>query len=175
MRADLELKLQEDFPFMKRVMNDSNDEQIRNIYQKWGCECSAGWYQIIHDMCQEISDRYAEEEIPVDLVVEQIKEKFASLRFYYSFVDAPVTIQAFDCIGGPSIRFYPQNDNDGDNRKKLRHDIASIVRKYEEKSETVCESCGQEGTIRMDMLWKRTLCDECYRKYLKKLEEKKNK
>lgn len=175
MRTNLELMLQEKFPFMKRDMNASKDEQIHNIYQKWGCECNAGWYQLIYELCQEISDRYAEEEIPVDLVVEQIKQKFASLRFYYSFADAPLKLQAFDCVGGPSIRFYPENDNDDDNYKKLRNDIASIVRKYEEKSKTVCEICGQEGTIRMDMPWKRTLCDECYGAYLKKLEEKKKK
>ena len=175
MRANLELMLQEKFPFMKRDMNASKDEQIQNTYQKWGCECSAGWYQLICELCQEISDRYAEEEIPVDLVVEQIKQKFASLRFYYSFPGAPVKLQAFDCIGDSSIRFYPKNDNDDDNHKKLSHDIAYIVGKYEEKSKTVCETCGQEGTIRMDMPWKRTLCDECYGSYLKLLEEKKKK
>lgn len=65
MREELELKLQEDFPFMKQ----NRVESERNIYRKWGCECSSGWYQLIHDLCQEITDRYAVDEAPVDIVI----------------------------------------------------------------------------------------------------------
>lgn len=52
MKDELELKLQEDFPFMKQ--NHVNDES--NIYRRWGCECSGGWYDLIHDCCQAITD-----------------------------------------------------------------------------------------------------------------------
>ena len=91
MREELELKLQEDFPFKQQ----NRVESERNIYRKWGCECSSGWYPLIHDLC------------------------------------------------------------------------------HEEKSKTVCENCGQTGNIRMDMPWKRTLCDDCYENYLQKIKAKK--
>lgn len=124
MREELELKLQEDFPFMKQ----NRVEREHNIYRKWGCECSSGWYQLIHDLCQEITDRYAVDEAPVDIVIQQIKEKFASLRFYYSYEDVACPIQAFDCLGdGISIRFQPENTSSDEKTKKLRSDIAQIM------------------------------------------------
>lgn len=170
MREELELKLQEDFPFMQQ----NRVESEHNIYRKWGIECSSGWYQLLHDLCQEITDRYAADEAPVDIVIQQIKEKFASLRFYYSYEDASCPIQAFDCLGeGISIRFQPENTSSDEKTKKLRSDIAQIVRSYEEKSKTVCENCGQTGNMRMDMPWKRTLCDDCYENYLQKIKAKK--
>jgi hypothetical protein len=175
MREDLELILQEGFSFMKRDMTINDRNQIHNIYQAWGCECAGGWYQLLYDLCQAITDRYAQDGIPVDIVLKQIKEKFASLRFYYSFEDTPCALQAIDFLGGSSLRFEPYNENDDDIKKKLRHDISQIVRAFEDKSKTICENCGKEGTIRMDMPWKRTLCDECYNNYLEKLDEKQKK
>lgn len=152
MRKELELKLQEDFPFMLQ----NRIESEHNIYKKWWIECSGGWYQLIHDLCREITDRYAVDEISVDIVIQQIKEKFASLRFYYSYEDAPCPIQAFDFLeDGISIRFQPPNTGGNEKIKNLRSDIAQIVRRYEEKSKTICEECGQAGNIRMDMPWKK--------------------
>lgn len=37
MREELELKLQEDFPFMQQ----NRVESEHNIYRKWGIECSS--------------------------------------------------------------------------------------------------------------------------------------
>ncbi len=168
-REELEIKLANAFPFMKRNKTDDS-----NIYQRWGCECADGWHQLLCDLCQEITDTYSSAGIPIDIVVEQVKEKFASLRFYYSFEDLPCPIQAFDCLSdGSSIRFQHQNKSDTDDKKNLRQDIAQIVRKYENKSKFVCEYCGNEGTVRMELPWKRTLCDQCYGEYLKKIEDRK--
>lgn len=170
MKAEMELKLQEDFPFMKQ----NRIEGEKNIYKKWGCECSNGWYQLIYDLCQAITDRYAKEDVPIDIVPEQIKEKFASLRFYYSFKDTSCSLQAIDCLNGFSIRFEPQNNDKNENIKNLRHDIREIVRAYEEKSKTICEFCGKDGILRTDMYWKKTLCDECYNSYLKQRNNTQN-
>ena len=82
--------LQKEFPFMQR---DSKDDH--NIYKNWGFECSGGWYQLLRECCESIVARYAEDSIGVediDFVPEQIKEKFGTLRFYYSYTDAPCEI-----------------------------------------------------------------------------------
>lgn len=84
MNAQLEQQIQADFPFMK--LNKIDGEE--NLYRRWGCDCDDGWYNLIHDMCQAIADRYAEEGLPIDLIPTQLKEKFATLRFYYSFEGA---------------------------------------------------------------------------------------
>ena len=78
-----------------------------NSYQLFGCECREGWYQLLPDLCQEITDKYAEANMPVDIIVDQVIEKFATLRFYYSFADEPMIIHAFDSLTGGGICFHP--------------------------------------------------------------------
>ena len=104
------------------------------------CECGDGWYQLLYDLCQEITDRYEKYNEEVDIEVGQVKEKFGTLRFYYYHKD----------IDTPS--------------NEIRKDIEQIVRKYENHSKFVCEMCGKEGTIRTDIPWIKTLCDDCCKK-----------
>jgi len=170
MKEELELQLQNDFPFMKQ----NRVEKEHNTYRRWGCECGDGWNKLIHDLCQAIDDRYAVAGVPIDIVPQQLKEKFATLRFYYAFENDTSGGIVFDFLGdGRSIRLEPENKHDDDHEKKLHHDIAQIVYAFEEKSASVCEWCGEESTakIRMDMRRKHTLCDECYHTDLKKWEE----
>ena len=94
-------------------------------------------------MCQAITDRYAEEGLPIDLIPTQLKEKFATLRFYYSFEGTQYGSAAIDFLGSRSIRFGTTDDTPLDDRmEKLHRDIAQIIRTYEAKSKTVCEKCG---------------------------------
>ncbi len=94
MKAEWEEKIQSEFPFMKQTCN-SND----NTYRRWGFECSGGWYELLRDCCQQITDKYYEAGIEIDFVPVQVKEKFGTLCFYYEFKDAPLKIAAFDFIG----------------------------------------------------------------------------
>ncbi len=160
MNDELERKLQEEFLFMKQT----RDPKDTSVYRTYGCECSGGWYEIIHDCCRAVSDENDKVGIPVDFIPEQIKEKFGTLRFYYDFEDAPLAIHAFDCIGGDSLRFVPGSDNDDDEKKAFRQRIAEIVHNAEAKSTSVCEFCGEKGIIRKDLCWIKTLCDEHYKK-----------
>lgn len=169
MKERLEQQLQDDFSFM--MQNRHEDEQ--NIYRRWGCECSSGWYDLIHAMCQSIADRYSVEKIPIDLIPHRLKEKFATLHFYYSFEGEPYHIAALDLDDKTRISSQLKSSIYDKNIEKLRKDIAHIVCAYEEKSKSVCEYCGDNNsaTIRMDMVWKKTLCNTCYKKYLEQLEK----
>ena len=173
MTKDLEIKLENKFPFMRR----SKIEDERNIYKRWGIECEDGWYQLIHNLCQKITDRYNEDNIPIDIIVEQVKEKFATLRFYYSYKDFPCPIQAIDFLDSEdTIRLQPKNKSIDKCKIKLRSDIAQIVRDFENNSKFVCEFCGNNnGIIRMELPWIKTLCNDCYDKHRKKREERKQK
>ena len=159
MKDELELKLQEDYPFMKQ--NRVNGE--KNSYIRFGCECSSGWYRLINNLCQEISEKYAEYQLPVDIVVLQVKQKFATLRFYYEYEDAPCKLQALDFIGGSSVRFEPEKSEE-EPKRSLRKEIREIVRKYEKKSASVCEICGVDNAERRNMsrYYVRTVCGKCY-------------
>lgn len=135
MTSELQAKLAEEFEFMRREPL-SADGIIDNLYDAFGIDTGDGWYQLLYDMCREIVEILEREEEPVHMVVDEIKEKYGTLRFYYRF-KAP-------------------------GREDVRQTISAIVQKYEDKSGEICENCGSEGTVRTDPSWIQTLCDACY-------------
>lgn len=160
MKKELKQQLQADFPFMNQ-----NNAKEGNPYRRWGCECSDGWYELIHQCCQQITEKYHQEDIEIDFVPAQIKEKFGTLRFYFGYEDAPCGIAAFDFLNdGTSIRFEPDSEGCSEKKKLFRREISDIVKATEAKSRTVCEFCGKETTVclRKDLRWVKTLCDSCY-------------
>ncbi len=44
-----------------------------------------------------------------------------------------------------------------------------LIDYYEEKSETICEQCGENGKTRNNKGWLTTLCDDCNEKYEKEI------
>lgn len=162
MKEHLQTILENNFSFMKREKTTKGVNGIENIYIRNGVECGSGWFQLIYELCQAISDRYDQNGIVVDFVPEQVKQKFGGLRFYYSFKDIPLELQALDIIGELSIRFTPYKEDENEENKKLRSDIYNLVKKYEEMSKTVCESCGKDGYIRYNMICLMSLCESCF-------------
>jgi len=79
-----------------------------------------------------VIDRMCEKLAAYDVELVQLKEKFAGLRAYTSS--------------------YPTDDADA---------IDDITETAEEESLTVCEACGQPGTLRTGG-WLVTACDECH-------------
>ena len=167
MFADLEKQLALDYPFMAQ----NRVESETNTYRRWGCECGSGWYSLIHDLCEAITEKYAAYGKTVDIVVLQVKQKFAGLRFYYAFEGAPCPIPALDSLSdGTGLRLNP-DETDDEKTQNLRNEIADIVRTYEERSTTVCERCGCDGQRRkVTPYYILTLCDVCYDGYSKKSE-----
>ena len=54
----------------------------------WGFSCGEGWFNIINQLCQNIQWhidwKNKDSEVVPQVVVNQVKEKFGTLRFYYS-------------------------------------------------------------------------------------------
>ena len=188
MKKELELKLQEEFPFMrtgnpnayckfethadymkwlKEENADAYDDRY-TVYETWGCEMGDGWYEVIRGLCSDITTAYEKAGLPVDIIVRQVKEKFGCLRFYYSIKGQKNVALTIDKFDGPSSRKMP-GDSD------FHNEIAEIVRKWENKASTVCISCGADGELRKDISYILTLCDSCYAPIKKNEEEKKNK
>lgn len=178
MKKELQHRIQKEFPFMARPENLDNSDNLfewddsLTLYENCGIEASNGWYHLLYDLCHEIAECYERKDMDVDIIILQVKEKYGSLRFYYTFPAAPRFLQAFDCIGGSGVRFYPDGRQEKDKyisseesvRSELRKEIADIVWRYEQKSKTVCEYCGGIGVLRTDLRWITTLCDSCYEK-----------
>jgi hypothetical protein len=60
----------------------------------WGFDCGDGWFNIINQLCQNIQHhidwKNKKEETVAQVVVSQVKEKYGTLRFYYSGGDDTV-------------------------------------------------------------------------------------
>ena len=153
MKAELEYLLETTCPFMAR--NEKTASQLKNMYQQFGCEIDDGWFSLLNSLCQEIMQVYHNHACQLDIVVDQVKEKFGGLRFYYHFYGSPVMIHAFDALGDFSSRLYPADN-------AIRKEIANIVRKWENASLTICERCGASGALRNELPWICVLCDDCF-------------
>jgi len=74
MRDELEKELQIKYPFMA-----IGKEPVF-------CQCGDGWYSVIDNLCKKITETLSIQEL-TDLRIDQVKEKYGTLRFYYSGVD----------------------------------------------------------------------------------------
>ena len=118
-------------------MKGSDDPDTSyNPYDVYYCEHGDGWYELIRGACTDITAAYGVKGISVDVIPAQIKEKYGTLRLY------------LDC------------DN-----PDMRREVQSIIRKWEDESCSVCESCGADGTLRTNRSWIQTLCDTCDKRF----------
>ncbi len=97
-------------------------------------DCGPGWYRILASLDEELS------YLCPDYEIQQIKEKFGTLRWYAS---------------------YPL-----DHIKTKDHDIvyeiiSSLVSYAEAQTSWTCEVCGNQGKLRAGA-WVRCLCDKDY-------------
>jgi hypothetical protein len=95
--------------------------QFQNNQVYW--ECGPGWKKLIDPLiaaCDRLRAR-----------VDQIKEKYGTLRFYYTPPD-----------GG------------------WCDELEDLVDAAEEESNRTCEMCGAPGTMRTKKFWLKTLCNE---------------
>ncbi len=147
MRDELEMKLAEEFSFMRKGLTLAQQRangSVNDLYSAFGCDCGDGWYELLRSLCTEIGEAYAEAGLPVDIGIDQIKEKFGTLRFYYH------TWEHADRT--------PENETA---YREVHLKIGEIVSGYEDKSEEICEECGKAGVLRSDLGWMQTLCGEC--------------
>lgn len=164
MLEEFENNLEEAFPFMKKGESLKEQEAgggVYDLYSAFGCDCDNGWYELLYDLCSEITEAYKKYGQPVDIVVDQIKEKYGTLRFYYHYKGSEGRCDAIDYPGGV-IRFAPISDEGN----MLHREISDIVIKWEKKSAEICEKCGKPGVLRDDLPWILTLCDDCYKKII---------
>lgn len=117
MTNTLELKLKTKFPSILIELDNSSVTSC----MEYGIDVDDGWYDLIYNLCtelQEWSDLNKKQ-----IVAKQIKEKFATLKFYYGIEGDKVT--------------------DGSDFSQ----IYKIISKYEALSCETCECTGGIGNI----------------------------
>lgn len=162
MRNELEKKLADAFPFMRRGLSVKEQREqcgcIGDLYGAFGIDTGDGWFRLIWELCTEITQVYQAAGEPVDIVVDQVKEKYGTLRFYWH----------------PADRAFPAPDDRTDSQRNclkpgsaaglqaVHQKVEEIVSQYENRSAQICEVCGAAGCLRTNLEWMQTLCGEHY-------------
>ena len=110
----------------------------------WGFECGDGWFDILDTLCyflQEVCHEHARK-----IIVEQVKEKYGSLRFYWRWEWSSET---------GDIGVFPD---------VLNHHVDALVNMAEALTHYICEMCGATARLR-GKTWVVTLCDAHWRTY----------
>lgn len=106
--------------------DDLNDKRLKT--GGWyGCIAPDGWKDLIEETDRMLS------YLDPDYEINQIKEKFGALRYYFDTKKTGMD-------------------------KKIMLVIASYA---EYRSMSQCEVCGNFGELRTDQPWLKTLCDKC--------------
>ena len=130
MKEELQLKLVEKYP---KILRDFQGDPMSTC-MAWGFECDDGWYKLL-DECMEkmqyFCDLCSKDGRDVQVVANQIKEKYGTLRFYVSVYDA----------------------------NKIENNIIDdFVSEAERKSSRTCEVTGEYAEPCRRGGWYKTLC-----------------
>jgi len=132
MNKELELKLVQKYP---TILKDYGGD-MKKTCMHFGMECGDGWYDLLDDLLSKLD--YLSKNSGVQVITDQIKEKFGTLRFYYSTVVK--TDLNLDIIVS-----------------KIVYDVVSVA---EKQSAYICENTGEDGVICSRLGWLKTLCKD---------------
>ncbi len=82
MSDELELKLIKKYP---KLFRDYNADDTVSPMALGFC-CGNGWFDILDRLCSKIQEHIDKNNLQ-QVIVDQVKEKFGGLRFYYSYGD----------------------------------------------------------------------------------------
>ena len=96
MNLELDKQLCEKYP---KIFADRN-KPMTETCMCWGFDCGDGWFGIIDLLCGEIQNhidwKNRDKEVVHQVVAEQVKEKFGTLRFYTrggdDYIDGMITM-----------------------------------------------------------------------------------
>lgn len=123
---------------MKKSLQEKIFQKYPNLYKQrflgpfhspmaWGLCVGNGWYNLIDDLSQKITDIINRENCNICCEATQVKEKFGGLRFYVEF-----------------SKGFPEEDWT-DFERMCAVEIDELISKAENESFKICEVCGEEG------------------------------
>lgn len=137
MKKELQLELLKKYP---NILKDFGGDPMSTC-MAWGFEVEDGWYKLLDECMEKLQyfcDLCSKDGRQVQVVADQIKEKFGGLRFYVSVYDA----------------------------NKIEDSIVDdIIYEAEKKAINTCEVTGESGSLCHRGGWFKTLCREEARKH----------
>lgn len=139
-----------DFPWTKVVYNEIEPWRERETEEHaWFSDLPEGWGDITYDYLKKMDNVLKEYDLTDYLVIEQVKEKWGTGRFYYSFVP-----------------FYEKDNwKEWSNKQKdgiKKFDIYASA--WETAVGRVCCMCGTTEDVQVFGGWVHYACPECEQK-----------
>jgi len=145
MRIDArDLNLQKRFPKILRELGGDPSKTCMSV-SHGGIAIGDGWIPILEKLFEFCQFNHDENGYP-QLVADQIKEKFGSLRFYYHFEDCD-----------------SKNADLGKQWNRTENMLEGACRFAELLTQTICEICGQPGELSGER-WRVVRCESCLNK-----------
>ena len=142
----------------------------KQICMSRGFEHGDGWFQIIEELSAKLDAIALKYEITI--TAEQVKEKFGTLRFYYSVSG----LERFEEAGeNAEIRVIESETkavltmtipSRSPKVEKIYQEIHSAIKDAEELTRKTCMFCGNAGSLRTKVYW-HVSCDKCEKEYLR--------
>lgn len=132
----------------------------------WGIECPIGWYHILEQLCTilEFHNQEFKKNYGVAIVADQVKEKFGTLRFYF-------TVRHVNCSGIADDQ-YDECTADVESRRRVAMDYLEMladqyINEAECMTEKTCADCGtpldKDNKVTTDG-WITFICKDCDKK-----------
>ena len=109
----------------------------------WGIDCGDGWFDLLNELCQRLD--FVRKKSGIITEASQVKEKYGTLRFYYTTQEGNVKLSDEEFGHWQAI-------------------IDALIEEAENKSGHTCEICGEFGSICQRNNWLKTVCAKCAEK-----------
>lgn len=163
--------------FMTRfpILFQDRKKSMRETCMVWGIACPLGWFHILEQLCTALEFNNMEfmKRYNLAIVADQVKEKFGTLRFYFSIRtvdDDGIVITEYDENGDFKSSDKLTNKLD-ENAKRIVTDYLEMlayqyINEAERMTENTCAKCGiplREGNKVETTGWITYLCRKCNR------------
>lgn len=116
--------------FYPALFRDYKKKPAETPFAAYGFEIESGWFELVEKLCESIMKL----DPGPDFKVDQIKEKFGGLCFYFS--------------GWPT------------SHEKCKQ-INALIIEAESQSKKVCELCGTTEGVELKGSWIKAFCPTC--------------
>lgn len=143
-------------PLLQRLV-DAHPALFRGQSPTVWSNVSTGWYSLIDRLCADIESFLGPEGCS-RFQVEQIKEKFGSLSFYWRLGESGHA--HLDALSPEGRMYFVDRTAEPDGANAETERVRELVEAACETSKTTCEECGAPAQLRRYVGWMTTLCDQ---------------
>lgn len=130
---------------MKKIKIKDTELLVRDEMEPlamFGVETGPGWHPVIKKVLDKISQYNQDSPEDSRIFVDQVKEKFGTLRIYVTYDNVP---------------------------KETIKDINAAISEAENEARDTCEFCGTKENVGIRIKgWYTTMCEKCARKEVEK-------